>query len=156
MSDAHGTFFAGMLVGVILLGTVQAIAYGVETSNPANDMQAFKIPSPHVANGPPLRPFDHIPNLGNGGLPPIDMRGDASVIVHFVDPKMANIYCGTWNAVACYKHKGVNPDAIYMPNPCAYAQTDAYFQTDNDTSYQDTLCHELGHVNGWRHKDNAS
>jgi hypothetical protein len=145
------SFVGGMAIGVCRLSTVQYL--GGWYDEPLSVQ--FKIPPPHVTNAAPFKPFDHIPSLGNGLLAPMDRRGDTSVIVHFVDPKQINIYCGIPMSVACYKHKGTNnPDAIYMPNPCAYAQTDAYFQTDNDTSYQDTLCHELGHVNGWRHTKN--
>ena len=99
---------------------------------------------------PPQANHKELPRLNYGPigtfmLPPEDMRGNASLVVHFVEPELLQTYCGH-GAAACYWNF---TNSIIMPNPC---HTDYY--TQEQASYAATLCHEIGHHNGWEHKDN--
>lgn len=78
-----------------------------------------------------------LPQLDDVSLPPVEMRGDARVIVEFINPQMMEVVCGEWTT-AC-THNGV----IRMPNPCKLL----------DFRYANLMCHELGHVMGWTHPE---
>ena len=87
--------------------------------------------------GPDTRPWFPVPE---------HMRGDNSVIVHFVSSDQISAYCSP-DANACY-HRSIR--AIFMPNPCEHVPDFSAF------SYTHTLCHELAHANGWMHEIEAA
>lgn len=72
---------------------------------------------------------------------PLRFRSNNTAIVSFVS--VIEQYCGIappgYVFMACETLYKGNP-VIFMPNPCAYPDSDAYAHL---------LCHELGHVNGW-------
>ena len=86
------------------------------------------------------------PNFTTGYVPDQEFQDDVSVRVHFIEPEKISLYCGD-DAQACYKVSVVASKAIYIPNPCDYSRAGL------NEAYADTLCHEIGHVNGWRHSD---
>lgn len=77
------------------------------------------------------------------GLPPQEFRRDGEARIAFHD--YADAECRRRGLVhrtgvvnlACEQN-----GEIVMPNPCAWGER---------SDYADLLCHELGHVNGWRH-----
>lgn len=74
-------------------------------------------------------------------MPPDAFMGDGSSRVRFVAAYQAIGSCG-FNAIACYiKERNI----VVIANPCQEA-----FRLDE---YALLLCHELAHVNGWRHED---
>lgn len=90
------------------------------------------------------------------GLPPPEFRGEWAGIVRFVDNPAE--HCKT-NAYAC--HRG---GEIIMPNPCtpdALARVGWVYSDGSlgmlraarwwgdKEEYRTTMCHEIGHANGW-------
>lgn len=77
-------------------------------------------------------------------LPPAHQRGEAiAQPVYFVEQEGIDHYCGGKNEiVACAI---VNGSAMAVPNPCQ-----ARFAGE---SYAAVLCHEKGHLLGWRHEE---
>lgn len=73
-------------------------------------------------------------------------RGDATVMVSFVDASEVDAACGTSGpmarTIACVNDIGGNH--IYLPNPC-----NQEFQGED---YASVICHEKGHILGWRHE----
>jgi len=82
--------------------------------------------------------------LGAHELPPERYRDDAAPTIVFIDDtyRLSQLCSrllgrrGNW--VACQ-----TGSVIYMPNPCN--------RRDYSDIYSATLCHELGHINGWIH-----
>lgn len=86
------------------------------------------------------------------GLPPPEFRGEWTGTVRFVDDVKA--YCGE-NAYACAG------TVITMPNPCTPDQLAEVGWSSrsgslvmlsgrwNTEEYRTTMCHEIGHANGW-------
>jgi len=82
--------------------------------------------------------------LGAHELPPREYRGEATATVVFVSEQ-------TRLEAICSRILGEKRDwracqigkVIYMRHPCN--------RRDYSDIYSATLCHELGHVNGWRH-----
>lgn len=72
------------------------------------------------------------------GDPPPRFQGDNAAIVVFTNPNLADT-CGLppkgLTFLGCRRGK-----VVFVPNPCPRKSTERYAQT---------LCHELGHVNGW-------
>lgn len=79
---------------------------------------------------------------------PIDLtyRGNARAIVTFADQGTVDRRCGAagpgHRTVACVSEIGVAD--MTLPNPC-----DVEFQGED---YAAVVCHEKGHVLGWRHE----
>lgn len=79
--------------------------------------------------------------------PPIQDQGDALAVVKFMPAAQMTSYCekegvpaGVYASIsACTKGS-----YIALPNPCQWPLREAYAEL---------VCHELGHVNGWRHED---
>lgn len=94
-------------------------------------------------------------------LPPEEFAGGAQVTVRFVQPYMIVDECGL-DAVAC-----AHPESnrIVVLNPCVLGSAHGlvlYQQRPprrplevriNENEFTRQLCHELGHVDGWRHGD---
>lgn len=89
-------------------------------------------------------PSQHEYYLGLPGselfTPPKQFYGDIRVPVTFLLPESVGAACNApdW-AVACNRRNG-----IILPNPCRWREIE---------SYAEIACHELAHVNGWRHPD---
>jgi hypothetical protein len=75
--------------------------------------------------------------------PPDRFRGNTHATVQFETPRHINQLCRTKDTpagsrlYACIARDG----HIIMPNPCVYPM--------HPGSYDELLCHELGHINGW-------
>lgn len=78
-------------------------------------------------------------------LPPIQFTGGNEVRVRFTTEYDLRSLCGG-NATACWD---ASNERIIVRNPCTEDQS----YDPSDRSYIGTLCHELGHVNGWLHDD---
>lgn len=80
-----------------------------------------------------LTPSANLPSW----LPPETFQQPSEYTIRTVP--LGDIYemCGRRAAAGCAFN-----DTVIMPNPCDYA----------DQAYAALLCHEQGHVNGWRHK----
>lgn len=77
-------------------------------------------------------------------LPPPHQRGDAMFQITMGSAAMIATNCGVAPGenvmlVACVYDQRRQ---MFVPNPCPFADKEAYART---------LCHELGHVNGWKH-----
>lgn len=100
---------------------------------------------------------DQIPRDHYRGLPPPEFRGDWSGRVIFVED--VKVHCGD-DAYACLSH---SLNAIIMPNPClpdrlakvGWNRTDGSMSMNKaeytwiKEEYRTTMCHEIGHANGW-------
>lgn len=73
-------------------------------------------------------------------LPPTRFQSDAGFIAIFSDAAVAEL-CPK-KAIACVRATKDGTPVMVMPNPCRRPAIE-YFGT--------VACHELGHVNGWRH-----
>lgn len=77
-------------------------------------------------------------------IPPKIYRGDALAMTVYVGDVERPTLCGK------SEHRGLTTLActfrrkrlVVMPNPCRYARHEFYARL---------ACHELGHINGWRH-----
>ena len=77
-------------------------------------------------------------------IPPPKYWGNTVTVVAFVDPDDIPKRCGAPKALACTleaKYPG-GPREIVYPNPC-------WLKAGHVEYIGGTLCHELGHVNGW-------
>lgn len=72
--------------------------------------------------------------------PPYEMRGDVRVMAEFIWPDKVGERCRDERAAACMEDAPGRPTLV-MPNPC-------WFTSE---SYAAMTCHEIAHVNGWRH-----
>jgi hypothetical protein len=77
-------------------------------------------------------------------LPPAHMRGDAMATVAFTaDPERL---CGKppkgARVAGCLRQYPGGASIMVVPNPCPFATTEPYARI---------LCHEIGHVHGWKH-----
>lgn len=82
-----------------------------------------------------------LPRVGDTDRPPLRMQGDARAIIEMIDPESIEAVCGA-DTTACTRLTPQRPTML-MPNPCAFP-FDAYAAL---------LCHEMGHVNNWRHAE---
>lgn len=83
-----------------------------------------------------------LPLVGETQAPPIAMQGDVRVRADFIWPEDVSGRCHSKDALACMQDIPGEP-TIIMPNPCWFVWTDEYAAM---------LCHEIAHVNGWRHE----
>jgi hypothetical protein len=78
------------------------------------------------------------PSLIDDGPPPVRYMSDTVATVTFATD--INARCGAapkgYTKLAC---AGVSAGWMVLPNACAYPTE----------SYAQTVCHEMGHVNGW-------
>ena len=74
--------------------------------------------------------------------PPWQYRDSNGANIQFVNDHELLANCGL--AVACVKLIG-ETKIIYVLNPCKVLKKE---------DYSTILCHELGHVNGWKHEEN--
>lgn len=75
--------------------------------------------------------------------PPDEFARQGSAVVVFVDTDAIDTTCRRMGAAAERNIQGctsLTTGVVYMPRPCTWS--DAYAQL---------LCHETGHVAGWRH-----
>ena len=84
-----------------------------------------------------------LPLVGETERPPQKFQGNARAVLEVIDPDDIETTCliGGPGALACTKMYPERP-TIVMPNPCAFP-FDAYAVV---------LCHEIGHVNNWKHE----
>jgi hypothetical protein len=90
-----------------------------------------------------------LPHIGETVRPPLVRQGDARAVVEFIAPEAVAVECrgslvatGTWGeALSCARMYPGRPTLV-LPNPCAFPFDD----------YATLVCHELGHVNGWKHE----
>lgn len=99
---------------------------------------------------PEYRPVRYVlPLAGETTMPPVARRGDVRVVVEFIAPEaIASACAGSAVAVGTYGEPlgctalWPGRPTMVLPNPCAFPFSD----------YATLVCHELGHVNGWRHE----
>lgn len=85
----------------------------------------------------PLAPTPPSLMTDDARLSPVDYHGDVRAAVTFVQPDEVVRLCDQGpTVVAC--QAGAQ---IIAPNPCLYVEE----------YYAGVLCHEVGHMNGWRH-----
>lgn len=81
----------------------------------------------------------------NGIVPKLEEhRASRSAVVHFVPSEDITKYCGE-NAIACANEAR---GQIWIVNPCEYNEEKRGMRV-----YEGIMCHELGHLNGWRHEN---
>lgn len=89
----------------------------------------------------PLGPTPPSMSTSQDAGPPEPFQGDIRAIIEFIEPdKVAKRCNGPPEVRACQSGFG-DDTLIVAPNPCEYTQE----------AYAWLMCHELGHVNGWRH-----
>lgn len=117
----------------------------------ANMVAAIERSRPAQNLGPlaPARPLPHfteyeLPTVGETRRPPMRMQGDARAVLEAIEPEAIESVCGP-DTLACMRDVSHSPTVV-MPNPCAFPWD----------PYAVLLCHELGHVNGWRHAEEGS
>lgn len=106
-------------------------------------------------------------------IPPREFMDDATAIVRFVDADQIRAICGPEAGACQYERDGraeiamLNPCRIVRDNPIDWHDASQVTITDIDQldrviSWQraywqlGTQCHEIAHVNGWRHVDHRS
>lgn len=81
--------------------------------------------------------------------PPQFIPTQSLATIVFAPPQTVVNYCSQFHknirAIACANQRGPNRGAIMMPHAC-----DPSFKNDD---YALLLCHELSHLNGWKHKN---
>ena len=146
--DVLGRVFLGLflvLFGGVLLGGALTRVF-VRVDCPVSDalpVMGAIAPLAHT----PVRYV--LPDVGETVLPPVSRRSDVRAVVEFIAPEAVASACGgaevaegTWGeALGCTVMWPGRP-TIIIPNPCAFPWD----------SYAALVCHELGHVNGWRHE----
>lgn len=74
--------------------------------------------------------------------PPLRFQSNNATVIGFVS--VLETYCGTappgYQVQACVRQMKNGGTVMFMPNPCAYPDSDAYAHL---------ACHELAHINGW-------
>lgn len=76
-----------------------------------------------------------------GQAPPARYRGDATVTVQFRSPEAARSLCAIITGGRLSNNDACAADNfVIAPDPCAYGGR-----------YAEIMCHEVGHVLGWRH-----
>lgn len=84
-------------------------------------------------------------------MPPPQYRGDVRAVV-ITTSTQAETDAGCGKAApsmanaACAKVGPGNEPYVIIPNPCRFAE-----RAPDGELYAAMLCHELGHVQGWRH-----
>lgn len=81
--------------------------------------------------------------------PPDQYRSDNAAVTLFVSPEALSKICGTAAEsgkaiIGCASILKNGTPIVVLPNPCLM---------DADDFYAGIACHELAHVNGWRHAD---
>ncbi|MGZ3272430.1 MAG: hypothetical protein ACXU82_03745 [Caulobacteraceae bacterium] len=71
--------------------------------------------------------------------PPFALQNGGLVSIFFTTAADVEARCGPF-AAACETRDGLKRPLLIMPNPCRWGAPGAYART---------LCHELGHANGW-------
>lgn len=75
---------------------------------------------------------------------PREFQSSTAMTMIATDQATIEAFCGKaplgWNKVACAESTS---RTIVVPNPCHY----------NHERYAAILCHELAHLNGWKHKE---
>jgi hypothetical protein len=132
------------LVGGVLIGS--AVSDMMRPACPVTAMPAMG----SIAPGADYRAVRYVlPSIGETVLPPVSRRSDVRVVVEFLAPDAIASACagaevaeGTWGeALGCTVMWPGRP-TIVLPNPCSFPWDD----------YAALVCHEVGHVNGWRHE----
>jgi hypothetical protein len=82
-------------------------------------------------------------------VPASASRDNRTVKIVFVDPVDVDELCGT-DAVSCAM---VGRDTIIAPNPCLFTAPEEFEWAFYDSEkYAAVLCHEIAHLNGWKHR----
>lgn len=75
---------------------------------------------------------------------PVKFQANTSVTVIMTDQATIDAFCGRppigWRKIACAEHLS---RTIVAPNPCKFKHE----------QYAAIMCHELAHIQGWKHKD---
>lgn len=74
--------------------------------------------------------------------PPAQYRKPVNTVVYFVDRSQVETLCSKSEndrVMGCANPKS---KVVVMPNPCDWPLGEAYAEL---------MCHELGHINGWKH-----
>lgn len=80
--------------------------------------------------------------LSDYTLPPMEHQRDNTVLVTFAKPTLVQELCGRRGVPELIGCGDLLPPSMVVPNPCVHI----------DQSYARTLCHELGHANGWTYQ----
>ena len=82
--------------------------------------------------------------------PPIQFTGGVEVRVRFTTPEEIATLCGR-DAAACWDFER---ERIVIDNPCYNGLENERAQRSQQwmSGYQQRMCHEMGHVNGWLHE----
>lgn len=143
------------LFGKLFVAWLLTVGGGVLMGSGVSDLLRPACPSSAMpelgAIAPPdYRPVRYVlPEIGETVLPPVARRGDVRAVVEFLAPEAIASACGgaevaegTWGeALGCTVMWPGRP-TIVLPSPCAFPWD----------AYAALVCHELGHVNGWKHE----
>lgn len=105
---------------------------------------------PAATQAPPQTPVPIEQQAMPDGIPsaPPEYQGDNIAVVGFFHPRQIDGICragGPYDGRIIYGCTEILEEGraiIVLPNPCFYQHE----------SYARLTCHELGHVNGWRHE----
>lgn len=126
------------LVRMLVSAWVSAAAIGA-----ANHIRTLEA-RPDLASFGPLDPWmPAVYTATETLLPPEQYRGDVRVIVEFVDEDEVVRRCGGNPAIQACQFG----ETMVLPNPCIWAN----LISGKVQYYPGISCHEVGHVNGWRH-----
>lgn len=131
--------FAGLSLFIILagLGFIDGPDHRILISA-ANAAPFTRIPQ-HIGD------FDPQVSL----LPPEEYQGDNAAVALFVAPEAIEKLCGTaagesQEIISCSGIDKNRTPIVILLNPCLMPPDDLY---------AGLVCHELGHINGWKHAD---
>ena len=86
----------------------------------------------------------------NDSMPPPGYQGNAVATVFFLHPDDVHRVCSNaagagpgYLILACARQRGESKGVMALPNPCPYGAA--------GERYAEIVCHEQGHLNGWRH-----
>lgn len=118
-------------VGLGALGMFMLLALGEKMSPPAS----------------PLLPGEAYGRTRITPTPPIEFTNGVEVRVRFTTIEEIRELCSA-DAYACWDYRH---ERIVMPNPC-YNGHEGSRSFRYMARYQESMCHEIGHVNGWLHE----
>lgn len=93
-----------------------------------------------------------LPRVGETERPPLGMTGSVRAVVEYVPPSLVAGACSgatvspgaVGEPLACTRVGEV--PVVRLPNPCSFPWD----------PYAALACHELGHVNGWVHREDGA
>ena len=130
-----------LIISTLLFRILLAITYGIFAtalavlSTTSDDVNIRKFSVPDVAIDPIYGTTDYI--YWKPDLPPLEFRNGTTFVIRPASRWQIKELCSEAAFACAESPSGV----VNIPNPCLY----------RDDNYARILCHEMGHINGWRH-----